>query len=353
MAAKHNRMIERAAHKHHIPAKWLYGLWGAETALRENHFQNSYAGAEGPFQFMPATARSYGINPFKFGQAADAAAEYLSKYKSRGLEGMYRAYNAGPAGGPNPQSAQHFQNAMRYMKMWHGSNAKSGGKNGKGVKVPKYGVVGKRPVRVKQTKIVPSKTKIDYSSAIVDAMLSGDSRKEGLLSAIMDRVDTGQYTQMTPEKRITKDVKIGTENVIKKTGTKTYGLPAKGKKGYVHGSGSYAATEGVGEPARQIAKKMGLSWSGKRNYDTVAGAGVSDHYTGATHSYANDFPVVGAKGTRLAKRIARYYGIPLSYIGTFNRHTITAAGGHKYSLQLLWHVEDHYDHVHLGVRRVS
>lgn len=127
MAEKHNRMIKRAARKHGIPAKWLYGLWGAEHGLRERGFQTSKSGARGPFQFMPATARSYGINPYKFGQAADAAAKYLATYKGRGLEGMYRAYNAGPAGGPNPESARHYAAALRYMKQWPGADLKGGG----------------------------------------------------------------------------------------------------------------------------------------------------------------------------------------------------------------------------------
>lgn len=118
---KHLRMIKRAARRHGIPPSWLYGLWGAEHGLRTHGFQRSSAGAQGPFQFMPATARSYGINPYKFGQAANAAAKYLATYKGRGLEGMYRAYNAGPAGGDNPQSRAHFAAALRFMRQWPGN----------------------------------------------------------------------------------------------------------------------------------------------------------------------------------------------------------------------------------------
>lgn len=346
MAAKHNRMIKRAAKKHGIPAKWLYGLWGAEHGLKERGFATSTAGALGPFQFLRSTARSYGINPFKFGQAADAAAEYLSKYKGRGLEGMYRAYNAGPAGGPNPESSAHYRRALQYMKQWPGAKIKGG------VEVPQYGIK-KRPVKVKQTSITPSKTKIDYSSAIVDAMLAGESRSKGLLNAILDRVDSGEYTTLTPEKRVTKDVKIGTENVIKQKGTKKYGLPA-GKGGRVQGGGGYANTEGIAAPAAAIARKMGVNPTGKRSYDSVSGPGVSDHYTGKRNAWAYDLGIGSdlKKGDRLARRIARFYGIPLSKIGTFNRHTITGKGGDKYSVQLLWRVENHYDHVHFGVYRL-
>ncbi|UDY37184.1 transglycosylase SLT domain-containing protein [Dermatobacter hominis] len=58
----------------------------------------SPAGARGLMQFMPATARSMGIDPMDPAQAVDAAARYLSQQlQSFGsLELALAAYNAGP-----------------------------------------------------------------------------------------------------------------------------------------------------------------------------------------------------------------------------------------------------------------
>jgi hypothetical protein len=70
----------------------------------------------------------------------------------------------------------------------------------------------------------------------------------------------------------------------------------------------------------------------------------------AANAFATDFGVSGRKGDELARAIEKKYAIPASSIGTYNRHTITV-DGKKYSVQLLWKVQGHYDHVHLGIRR--
>jgi cell wall-associated NlpC family hydrolase len=63
-----------------------------------NAFAVSSAGARGLMQFMPATARSMGIDPMDPAQAVDGAARYLSQQlQSFGsLELALAAYNAGP-----------------------------------------------------------------------------------------------------------------------------------------------------------------------------------------------------------------------------------------------------------------
>ena len=76
----------------------------------------------------------------------------------------------------------------------------------------------------------------------------------------------------------------------------------------------------------------------------------SDHFTGNENAYAVDFGVAGQRGDELARSIARKYGIPESNIGTYNRHIINV-DGQRYSLQLLWKVEGHFNHVHFGIRR--
>lgn len=77
----------------------LWGVYGQESNYGRNLGPSS-AGARGPFQFMPATARQYGIDPMNFAQAARAAAQYLRTYQRRGIAGMLAAYNAGPAARP-------------------------------------------------------------------------------------------------------------------------------------------------------------------------------------------------------------------------------------------------------------
>jgi hypothetical protein len=126
---RQRRVIEQAASKYGIAPSTLYGVWGAETGFRRD--ATSPAGAQGPFQFMPATAESYGIDPHNFRQAANGAAKYLSTYKDRGLAGMLAAYNAGPAGDPrNAETQAYIPRVKQFAQEWPGGP--SGGGAGSG-----------------------------------------------------------------------------------------------------------------------------------------------------------------------------------------------------------------------------
>lgn len=97
-------------------------------------------------------------------------------------------------------------------------------------------------------------------------------------------------------------------------------------------------------------KKQGLSpGSQKRSYDTVD-PGMSDHYVGCKTCYATDYPTTN--GAKIANSLARSLGISGYSVGNYVRHDIVV-DGKAYSVQILWAVPGHYDHVHVGVRRDS
>ena len=65
-----------------LPAGILDNVWAAESGRGKNML--SPAGAEGHFQFMPATAKEYGLaNPYDFDQSSDAAARYYRDLMKR------------------------------------------------------------------------------------------------------------------------------------------------------------------------------------------------------------------------------------------------------------------------------
>jgi peptidoglycan hydrolase-like protein with peptidoglycan-binding domain len=127
----------------------------------------------------------------------------------------------------------------------------------------------------------------------------------------------------------------------------------RGSSGLSAGRG-WGGSEGVADRAKSIARSMGIPiTSTKRDLATTRRVGSntgSDHYTGNRNAYAVDFGVRGSRGDDLARRLADAYGIPRSSIGTYNRHTINV-DGQRFSVQLLWRVSGHYDHVHIGIRR--
>ena len=122
------QIIADAAKRAGILPQTLYGVWGAESNFALHSGSQSGAGAIGPFQFMPDTARGMGVNPLDFKSAAYGAARYLAQYKSRGLAGMLAAYNAGPAGNPNnPETQAYIPRVRAFAARWPGVGGKSGG----------------------------------------------------------------------------------------------------------------------------------------------------------------------------------------------------------------------------------
>lgn len=89
--------------QYNIPENMLVGLLKTESGFREDVIQGrtkSSVGAIGIAQFMPNTAKEYGIDPLNVDQAIDGAARYLSKsYKTLGnWDDAIRSYNMGVGG---------------------------------------------------------------------------------------------------------------------------------------------------------------------------------------------------------------------------------------------------------------
>jgi hypothetical protein len=108
---------QRAAARWHVPVAVLLGLISVETGGNANAV--SAAGAQGSTQFMPGTAKGYGV---KFGSSpaaietqVDGAAHYLHDLGyAHDPRGALAKYNGGPG---NPQygyAAQVLQHASKY-----------------------------------------------------------------------------------------------------------------------------------------------------------------------------------------------------------------------------------------------
>ncbi len=126
--------------------------------------------------------------------------------------------------------------------------------------------------------------------------------------------------------------------------------------GPIRFGGGWGGSERVMDNAKALARSMGIPVTSEKRTlaDTqrVGSSTASDHFDGNKSAFATDFGVSGAKGDQLAAKIAKAYGLPASDIGTFNTRTIQV-GDRQYRLQLLWKVAGHFDHVHLGIKRVA
>jgi len=153
-----------------------------------------------------------------------------------------------------------------------------------------------------------------------------------LLDIVQGRTGPGQPADISPELQ----AGIG-------TGAKTNGGGGGGID--VSGGGGWGGSEKI---AKALAKGMPHG-SQKRSTRSTASGNVSDHWEGCKACYAIDIPASGTTGNRYADKILKRAGAG-GYSGGALSKDVTF---HGYRVQVLWQVADHYDHVHLGVRKLG
>lgn len=78
-------------------------------------------------------------------------------------------------------------------------------------------------------------------------------------------------------------------------------------------------------------------------------ASGSDHALYSSNAYATDYPTTD--GAKIANELGRALGRDGDSVGTYDRFEIVV-DGKRFSVQILWAVPDHYDHVHVGIQRL-
>jgi hypothetical protein len=120
------QMIYKEALDQGVDPNLAMGVGRQESGLNE-HVHDSSAGAIGPMQLMPGTARGLGVNPRDVNQNVHGGVEYLKQMLDRynGNERLAAAaYNAGPGnvdrylhGSPLPSETQHYvPNVMAFAQ---------------------------------------------------------------------------------------------------------------------------------------------------------------------------------------------------------------------------------------------
>jgi len=78
-------------------------------------------------------------------------------------------------------------------------------------------------------------------------------------------------------------------------------------------------------------------------------ANGSDHALYSSNAYATDYPT--GDGAKIANELGRAMGRDGDSVGTYDRFEIEV-DGKRFSVQILWAVPDHYDHIHVGIQRL-
>lgn len=372
-----------ASRKYGIDSHVLAGLVDVETGGTWRADLTSPVGARGLTQFMPGTARSHGV---RYGTSRGAtrsqlfgAAKYLRElgYRKGNRAAVHHAlqsYNAGPG---NPGAAGPYGNNVlgrghRYIRELRGM-----GGYGRG---PIRGGGGGTPGTPGQV----LRTQGQFSR---DPVLPGGQGLVSLLKTLREQEQQSQQPvsqgiqppefaakpptpegyqsvesgppppEKTPLSELLEQVEAG-QGINRTTYTpgQTTVLPGTpGTRGRGGGGGGRLPTgvkDGGGwHGTRLVALTAGKGFitSGKRTPQqnaAVGGAPGSDHLTTNRSAYAVDMKF-GVGG-----RVARRLGIRNWRPGTYQRYTIRI-GGRRYSIQILERVKGHFDHTHLGVRRIG
>jgi len=168
--------------------------------------------------------------------------------------------------------------------------------------------------------------------------------------------DTTTPKDTEDKEKIEVDTQYLSSEGIPKLGDETYGF----KEGAVNtpsvlrggNNGNWGGSMGRALWFAKIAKEyMGknIVSSQKRTRKLTRNQNISDHYINTDGSYAVDLSVTGPKGDQLLKHIMSVFanGKYDDYKGGswFNK----IIDGYRY--QIGWRVTDHYNHIHVGVRK--
>ena len=190
-------------------------------------------------------------------------------------------------------------------------------------------------------------TTTDDSGALVDALLSGASRKGGLLKAYQARVDSGAYTTTTPG---TYDP--GDSGRVVPTKGKLERGPARGGAGgggtgrfKISGPNPGRLNKGIVRFAEAVAGEFGKTITGSdgtgHSRNTVSG-NLSQHTTGD----ATDIPSSGRELLRMGRAALVAAGMPRRQARK-QRGGLYNVGG-KQIIFLTNQGGNHFNHLHIG-----
>ena len=117
------------------------------------------------------------------------------------------------------------------------------------------------------------------------------------------------------------------------------------------GTGPWAGTKSIVDvEVVPVAKRYGVPTTSRKraaNHPLTIANPSSDHAATNTTAYAIDFGTYS--GEDLAVAIAKALGISGYSVGNYDAHYIERAGS-TFRVQILWAVEAHFDHVHVGIK---
>lgn len=362
--AQLRRKARRIAKRHGIDPDIFVRQIQQESGF--NPRARSGAGALGIAQFIPSTARAYGVDPFNVDSALNGAARYLKANLKK--YGSYRkalsVYNSG-----SPTGYKSIAETRNYVRTILGSKnpAYSPGStstspatvtaSGATLEAPAPSAIRgleRAPMELPELKQAQQPAPVQIATPTfgrglpdprpATAQVELPSYTSALLPSIRERAAQVQSGGGLPaeEQQAPLEVPGISATVLGSRGS------SKGGRVKVRGKGGFGGTQGI---AKELAGLTGLaSISEKRARKFTASGNVSDHWQELKDTYAIDLgsrrgdPKALERG---ARRIAKALGIR-----NYRPNRIYNVYRNGYRIQLIYGAAvAHGDHVHVGVKK--
>ena len=332
---QYGALADQAARKYGIDPVLFRRLIRQESGWKAD--AGSPAGARGLAQLMPATARGLGVrNILDPRQNLEGGAKYLSQqlkaFKGNTKLGL-AAYNAGPGAVTKYGGVPPFSETQNYV-----SRILSGYKPGQSSGVGAGAVPPAVP---------PTPEALQGTSGSLDAkrlMMLLNNQRARSLRGIMPAPGFQRELQKVLSQALPR---AGVNAAAQQVGAQVAGAAGEVSRagGLTTPGGGWGGSE---SPALAIAKLSGLPISSqKRDRMLTASGNPSDHWKGSKQSYAVDLGTSGAAGDAAFRKIVTALGRPELKPGAWHNLNIN---GYRY--QIGWRTKDHYDHIHVGVKKL-
>lgn len=279
-------------------------------------------------------------------RSTQAAVREFQTFYGRGARGAdlaYRAQRPADRAGYMRKINQYLPEARRIL--------------GLPAPTPPVAAAAASPVAQDGSVTVPDNGTINLAAALglfdkqAEAALRGEAPSAGYVNEMLALVQQGKV-------RATPQALPGVGPLVRPRPGATQTIPPPTVSADVVPSGGWGGTQGALEGlVKPVIDRHGLVvTSSKRDRRNTASGGVSDHWSGSTNSYAWDVGWNGSMPTpaadRAASNIVRALGGPKNW-GLRGGNFTTTRNGIRW--QVLYRTNiggNHYNHIHIGARRV-
>jgi hypothetical protein len=355
--AQLRKLAADAARANGIPVAGFLALINQESGFDPG--AKSPAGALGIAQFMPNTAAGLRINPLDPTQALPASAKHLAALR-RNLGSWDLAlagYNAGGGAVKKYGGVPPYRETQNYVSKLGPYFKGAAGAPALPASAPSAASADPQAQLQAAAPHVDARALLSLLQRTSQATLKGQAPGQDYMRALMGIISKARINPQA-ERMGSAAAEAGDHVHEAATTPRAYtgAIPLQpGLSPIDNGQwgGSKAKALGLAPFAFQNGLKVS---SHKRDRQMTASGGVSDHYKGNANAYAFDFGWGGASPTpqadRAASAMVASLGGPKNWGRTGGNFVITR-GGFRYQIIYRSNVGgNHYNHIHLGVRRV-